>query len=331
MFEGAIATVPVPARTLLVTSQQHQQNILNPFHRTIVSFISYYLDENGAGTEWNLRSIAFLSTIIFLAIRLILHKRYRIDWYGFIHSIITGIGSLLCIYLNEYVIQELTGTPEPLGTITSTCMENNGGIVSITSLHRILPSITLGFAIIDVVDGIQMGIDFAIHGAATLLVFIYFTEIAKAPSIIAPMLVLENSTIFLYLVTAAGRDSSPTVTMLVLVLFTISFVVFRIIIFPYIHIKLMLMLLEQQYSPIYQQCYPSSFIYVCGGFGLVFHTLNAFWLYKIIMKIRRKVVGIEKLNAGNELPNHFHKNNAEEEKEKETTATTSANENKKEK
>ena len=36
-------------------------------------------------------------------------------------------------------------------------------------------------------------------------------------------------------------------------------------------------------------------------FGMFFHVLNSFWLYKIIKKTQRKVLGTEKLKANNDL------------------------------
>jgi hypothetical protein len=61
----------------------------------------------------------------------------------------------------------------------------------------------------------------------------------------------------------------------------------------------MMTALRQMSNPLYTACYPPSFIWVCGCFGLVFHCLNIFWFYKILLKLKRKVAGKEKFTDKN--------------------------------
>jgi hypothetical protein len=49
--------------------------------------------------------------VVFLAIRTQIHKKYEIDWDSFIHSIISGFGSAICIHLNIFAAVPLTGYP----------------------------------------------------------------------------------------------------------------------------------------------------------------------------------------------------------------------------
>ena len=49
-------------------------------------------------------------------------------------------------------------------------------------------------------------------------------------------------------------------------------------------------------------CYPISiFLPAVWLFGLIFHGLNAFWFYKIVRKVQRKMAGIEKIQENNDL------------------------------
>jgi hypothetical protein len=38
------------------------------------------------------------------------HK-YNIDWDAFIHAILSGVGSAICVYLNYYAASGMTGFP----------------------------------------------------------------------------------------------------------------------------------------------------------------------------------------------------------------------------
>ena len=68
-------------------------------------------------------------------------KKRGIDWYALIHAIISSIGAMICMYLDYTSSTILTGSPEPESTVL--CGE------PLTSLHRILPAITMGYAIFD--------------------------------------------------------------------------------------------------------------------------------------------------------------------------------------
>lgn len=152
------------ARDLL--AQQQQQQL--PFLTQIILQACAQLDDWGAW-QWPLRTIGFVTAILLSGVRLVLEKKRGVDWYALIHALITSIGSLACYYLDVFMSETLTGTPEPLRM----CLCQG----PMTSLHRILPAITMGYAIFDLMDGLTIGIDFALHGIATLLVFLFFCEV----------------------------------------------------------------------------------------------------------------------------------------------------------
>ena len=76
-----------------------------------------------------------------------------------------------------------------------------------TSLHRILPAITLGYSVTDLINGFAIGKpDFILHGFATCAVMLIFCEL-NVPHTIVQMLVMEvnilkycknNQILFLY-------------------------------------------------------------------------------------------------------------------------------------
>jgi hypothetical protein len=117
---------------------------------TVLSWISV-LDDWGAAT-WNLRHVAIATALTLGLIRKAMHKNHGVDWYAFVHALVTGWGSLLAVYISVAAAETLTGTTEPLRSVL--CQG------PLTSLHRILPAITMGYALFDVVDGFTTGLDF---------------------------------------------------------------------------------------------------------------------------------------------------------------------------
>jgi TLC domain len=257
----------------------------------------YYIDTQYGANEWNLRHVAIITAIILFSIKIIVSKKGGIDWYAFVHSIISAIGALICFYLDEYASSELTGVSEPLRSLQ--CTQSSS--IPLTSIHRIIPAITMGYAVIDMLDGIFYygSLDFVIHGMATFGVLYYFVETISAPHIVAPMLILECSTVFLNILGIAPLLPS-ILSVAVVGSFAIAFFIFRIVLFPYIHIRLMMHIIEQQQiNGKDNYCYPQSFFWVCLLFGMTFHCLNFYWFYKIMLKLKRKILGVEKFTDKN--------------------------------
>jgi hypothetical protein len=90
--------------------------------------------------------------------------------------------------------------------------------------------------------------------------------------------------------------------------FAILFFIFRVVFVPFVWFKLMMTMNEQRSLPVYQDCFPPYFMPFAFGFGMIFHCLNAFWFIKIVKKIRRKMLGIEGVQANNKLDEREHKN-----------------------
>jgi hypothetical protein len=72
---------------------------------TILSLISL-LDRVGAET-WNLNHVAIATTATILIIRTRLGQLHGVDWYAFMHAMITGLGSILCLYLDVFAYDSL--------------------------------------------------------------------------------------------------------------------------------------------------------------------------------------------------------------------------------
>jgi hypothetical protein len=248
-----------------------------------------YLDHWGAWT-WSLRNVAITTAIVLGCVRLVLKKYRGIDWYAFIHAVVSASGSLACLYLDFASSQQLTGIPEPLRSL-----QCHGPL---TSLHRILPAITMGYSIFDFFDGLTISIDFVIHGAVTFSVMAFFIKL-QAPHIMAPMLFMEGSTIFLTVVKA---DFFPNViVMLNQACFVVAFFLCRIVVVPYFWYHLMIEMYQQRNDIRFQQCFPSYFTYACFFFGMFYNILNTYWFFKIVRKARRKILGIEKPTEKNDL------------------------------
>ena len=107
------------------------------------------------------------------------------DWDAFVHAVLTAILSCICQYYNSFLAEEMRGEPEPYGSI-SKCLG------PLTSLHKIVPSMTLGYAICDIINGFTLGVDALAHGFATFTVMAAFIYL-DASHIITPMLTMEVS------------------------------------------------------------------------------------------------------------------------------------------
>mmetsp|Transcript_21810 Transcript_21810/g.39596 ORF Transcript_21810/g.39596 Transcript_21810/m.39596 type:complete len:103 (+) Transcript_21810:79-387(+) len=71
------------------------------------------LDDLGA-RDWNLSAIALVTTIVLFLFKLTLGKRLGIDWLAFVHALVTGIGGMLCVYLDFRAAEAMTGLPGTL-------------------------------------------------------------------------------------------------------------------------------------------------------------------------------------------------------------------------
>jgi TLC domain len=210
------------------------------------------LDDCG-GWDWNLRLVGLVSASLLLFVRLALQRKWGIEWYALIHALVSSGGAIICLYLDSTSSELLTGgMNEPLRAVL--CQE------PLTSLHRILPAITMGYALFDLYDGIFISIDFIMHGTATLAIMAIFVEV-NAPQIMSPMLIMETSTIFLNVTKC--DFFTPTMSIANLACFVISFFVTRLVIFPVLWVRLMMTMWEKREDSAFQECYPAHFKYTC--------------------------------------------------------------------
>jgi len=276
-------------------SQQRQQRLdgtgggaMTPLTESILTHIEL-LDGWGAW-EWNLRYVAAAAAVLFWLVRSTMRKKRGVDWYALLHALITASGSLACVYLDAVASEALTGEPEP----ARSCRCHG----PLTSLHRILPAVTMGYALFDLIDGFTISVDFALHGLATFFLMAYFTE-HDLPQFITPMLLMEVSTLFLTVVRA--DFFSPTMAMANQLLFALNFFLFRLVVCPLIWLKIILVLYQEQSGGQSSSCLPSHFGVVVLLFGTFFHVLNGYWFVKIVKKARRKMAGIEGVQANNDF------------------------------
>lgn len=277
-----------------------QNEGISPFTTHILNFCRM-LDDSGAWT-WKYRDIAIATVLVLLVVRSVCHKKGGIDWYALLHALVSGLGSLACIYL-DFESARLTGTPEPLRS-----MQCNGPL---TSLHRILPAITLGYSLFDLTDGLNLSFDFVLHGGATGLVMLYFCYY-DAPHLLGATLTVEISTIFLTMVRAEIFPDAVSIANMGM--FVIAFFLFRILLFPCLWFVLVSCMWAERNSETYLNCFPPSMLWFSFTIGLVFHVLNFYWFYKILKKVERKMSGKESTRARNDLTESEHSPNRKPDK-----------------
>jgi hypothetical protein len=113
------------------------------------------------------------------------------------------------------------------------------------------------------------------------------------------MLLQEVSTLPLTLVNfALFTPFAAAVNQLV---FVMLFFLCRIVLTPYMWYEIVSTSYQLRNSELYKSCITRSVLPVSFAIGMFFHCLNAFWMYKILRKLRRKILGIEKITANNEL------------------------------
>jgi hypothetical protein len=317
------STVSILASELLkntTTTENHHNAIGTKIYRLLLQFISKYLDDVGAANEWNLRYVALGSCIVLGIIRFLFptKKYYSVDWCSLIHAIITGGGALICIYLDMYTAHTMTTTTATTNVAADVALNNNGATIwniitssetyyrtivttcssPLTSLHRILPAITVGYSLLDFIHGLTLGIDFLFHGAITMLATGYMIEM-NMPHLMSSFLIMECSTIFLTLIRA--EFFNETLLMINMAFFVLSFFIARCVIVPYLWFHLMIVLADQYQMYHYEQCFHRSFMDIIFVFGLMFHCLNGFWMFKIIQKVLRKLRRTEDVTSGNDI------------------------------
>lgn len=267
--------------------------------RAILRFIGL-LDDGGART-WPHWGVALWTAALFGIVRYVGHKKHGVDWYCLVHAWMSAAGSVMVVYLDVFQSERLTGTPEPLRALL--CQG------PMTSLHRILPAITIGYSLFDFLDGIRISWDFAAHGAVTLFTLGLFCA-TGTPHFTAPFLIMEVSTVFLVLVRADFL--SDRVLFWNQVAFMTSFFFVRCIVSPWLYVKC---LRAAWNVTAWQHCYPNVLLPIYAVLGIFFHSLNAYWMYKIILKAKRKLSGREAIRANNDMSDpsslqHDHHNNA---------------------
>jgi len=212
---------------------------------------------------------------------LVLGKKYKVDWDAFIHAVLSGTGSAMCYYLDIFAAVDMRGVSEPLGSVQ--CLG------PLTSLHRILPAITQGYAICDIINGFTLGGRDAIsHGFATFFVMALFNEM-NASHIITPMLLMEISTIVL--ATMKATFYTPAMKMLTIALFVLLFFITRVVMTPYIIIET---IIDVKKNP--GECHHPALFTSIVVFSVFFIGLNFYWFVKIIAKVHRKLSGKEKID-----------------------------------
>jgi len=261
------------------------------------------LDSYGAKT-WNLRAVAAASAVV-------LYATYRLGrsggqqggksssnakvggvcWEGLLHATVSGVGSAICVYLNHFAAVDISGESEPLRSIRCDGDDDASASLPLTSLHRILPAITLGYGLCDIIEGLDLGRDFLLHATALVIVMGTCCEMGYSHTV-TPMLLMEISSIWLNL--SSATFISETTSVVFQLLFASSFFVIRIWIVPYLWLEWVWTLVREEREG-YSICFHWSFKYFVVMFGFVFNGLNFYWMYKIIRKIKRKLSGKEKM------------------------------------
>ncbi|KAL3939571.1 MAG: hypothetical protein SGBAC_005718 [Bacillariaceae sp.] len=252
-----------------------------------------WMDENVGMDQWTTRWIACMSVVFIAVVQLTIGDWKGVKWFSFFHAVASGYLSLICVLLNYFAAIPMTGTREPLRSML--CQG------PLTSLHRIVPAITMGFGIFDIIEGLNNGIDFMLHGLATSFIMAYFTEF-DIGEIVTPMLLMEISTPFLSLTQfQLFNDTAITINM---ACFVLSFFFYRCLVVPYIMFDIFTTLLQAMKDPASEPCAPWHLPYVIFTFCLFFNSLNFYWMYKIIRKVKRKLSGKEKLKDKNDMKDH---------------------------
>jgi hypothetical protein len=258
-----------PPRYFLLTKRHLAMMAeLDPVSASILSFISI-LDRYGA-QEWNSDIVALLSFLFLLGVRISFGSKKGVDWYALIHALVSGYGAVMCVWLDFFASKKLTGVAEPLRSLQ--CEE------PLTSLHRLLPALTLGYSVMDLSDGLALSKDFLLHGLATMLISTFF-HIAGKPQILTGYLIMEVSTFHLNL-TRAEFLSTPA-QLVNQLCFALTFFAVRIVLVPYNIFVLNSTLYKMSSTRLYQECFPWYFFPAIFVFCVTFCCLNAYCKFLI--------------------------------------------------
>ena len=110
------------------------------------------------------------------------------DWYAVLHAILTGPPALLCMHLDSHASRIDPGSSsEPLRSIK--------GAEALTPLHAIIPMVSLGYGLVDLIEGIFLNRgDFIVHGLGVLASMGSCCYLGKS-HLVTPALVMELSSI----------------------------------------------------------------------------------------------------------------------------------------
>jgi len=258
-----------------------------------LGLIQSFDDLTGA-KDWATSSakIGIFSVVVLTVIHKVVGKAFDVNWCSWFHACVVGFMSFVASWLNLFAAEALTGTPEPLGGVL--CKG------PLTTWHSIVPAITMGYGIFDLKEGILLGKpDFIMHGVATLSIMLYFCFYG-VPEIIMPMLLMEISTINLVFM-GATKYMSELTNILNIIVFTLSFIIFRMIVCPKLWWDIFVETWRHRENPESQACLPPHFTYVVFVFGMFFNCLNTFWMTKIYKKMMRKLSGTENWKSKNHV------------------------------
>lgn len=226
----------------------------------------------------NYRAIAATSALCFVTIRLVVGKKGGVEWDSFLHALVVSAGVVRTLYVDFSTADQIhlfLLPPQMMG-----CQNSSA------TLAKLIPAVSLGYAIFDLLEGFSRGPSFVMHGVAYVSVLVIVCEFGLQHTLI-PALLLELSTIFFTLtpVTHLGK-AFQLMTMLA---FALSFFVVRLVLFP----TVWAMFLRTAYVNADSLCFPRQFMHVVVLFGIFFHLLNVFWSIKLMKKIIRQLSGVE--------------------------------------
>jgi len=256
-----------------------------------LAIIQQFNDLTGA-EAWATNSlyIGAATLMVLFLISKTFKRTWSVNWVSFWHALVVGVMSFLASYLNVYAAEALTGQSEPLGGVL--CKG------PLTTFHSIVPAISMGYGVFDVMEGLKMmKADFIMHGVATLTIMSYFCYYG-IPEIITPMLLMEISTINLVFMSASNVFGEMG-AFVNIAIFTVNFTIFRMFIVPKLWWDIWIATWENRNNPESQACLPWHFTYIVFIFGMFFNCLNTFWMKKIIAKMIRKFSGAEDWKAKN--------------------------------
>lgn len=194
---------------------------------------------------------------------------------------------------------------------------------ALTSFHRVLPTVTLGYAINEFLDGLQLSFDFLTHASVLLTFALYMCENEKN-EILSTMLALEVSypfkavdicgsslTSFFWILRhnkfssifynlARATFLTPTLSLINTAAFVITFFLARILFGPWSWWQIVKLLYTEGMSEKALACAPRGHRHFVSISGIFFHVLNGYWFIKILQKVQRMMKGKDNRKAKKE-------------------------------